>query len=151
MYEIRCAKADEAEILSDIALRSEAYWGYDDEYMERFASTYYLTKDYILENPTFVIENDTQIIGFYSILCESGNYSLDYFFIDPKFIGDGYGRKLWNHLLDYCKEANIHSFEIVTSPQAEAFYHKMGAKTVGTVESLLRKGRIIPKLVYNFQ
>ncbi len=51
-------------------------------------------------------------------------------------------------LVEYCRIIGIKEFSIVTSPQAQEFYVKMGAVTCGEEESLLKKGRIIPKLIY---
>lgn len=45
----------------------------------------------------------------------------------------------------------IKQIEIVTSPEAKEFYIKMGAIEVGIVESIVKKGRIIPKLLYNLE
>lgn len=36
MQNIRRAKTDESQILTSIAIRAEAYWGYDSDYMEEF-------------------------------------------------------------------------------------------------------------------
>lgn len=53
---------------------------------------------------------------------------------------------MWAYLLDYCKKAGIHSFSFTANPEAKGFYERMGAVLTGQEESLLRKGRIIPKL-----
>ena len=74
--------------------------------------------------------------------------SLKYLFIEPQYIGRGYGKVLWNHLVEYCEIMGFKEFSIVTSPQAKEFYVKMGAVPCGDVESLLKKGRIIPLLIY---
>lgn len=104
MVNIRGAKTGEYSILSDIAFKSEAYWGYDSDYMNNFKSIYSVSKEFINNNPTVVIED--------------------------------------------CEDLGIKEFNIVTSPQAKEFYVKMGAIPCGEIESLLKKGRIIPQLVY---
>ncbi|MDP4090932.1 MAG: GNAT family N-acetyltransferase [Bacillota bacterium] len=148
MLNIRSASADEHEVLSDLAAKAEGYWGYDEEYMEKFKSTYRLTEKFISSYPTYVLERGGEIIGFYSIEIREVETSLEYFFIKPEFIGSGYGRLLWNHLILRCKELGIKEFSIVTSPHAKEFYIKMGAILIGEVESLLIKGRRIPSFVY---
>ncbi|AFM41524.1 hypothetical protein Desaci_2587 [Desulfosporosinus acidiphilus SJ4] len=45
MLNIRNAKTGESEILTNIAVRSEAYWGYDSSYMEKFQSIYKVTEE----------------------------------------------------------------------------------------------------------
>jgi len=148
MRKIRSALADEYEILTDIAFKSEAYWGYDSEYMNKFKSIYNISQEFINRFPTVIIEEDENIVGFYGILTEKNETSLEYFFIEPKYIGQGYGKILWNYLVKDCQNHGIKEFSIVTSPQAKEFYVKMGAIPSGEIESLLKKGRTIPRLIY---
>ena len=56
MYTIRQAIMSETNILTDIAIRSESYWGYDSDFMNNFKSIYRVTEEFINNNPTFVIE-----------------------------------------------------------------------------------------------
>lgn len=148
MISINLAYSCDCEELTNLATRSEAYWGYDSNYMDRFKEIYKVDKEFIKNNPTYIIKENEDIVGFYGILVSEKENSLEYFFIEPKRIGKGYGRLLWNHAIDICRKLNIKEFEIVTSPQAKEFYIKMGAKLQGEVESLVAKGRIIPRLAY---
>lgn len=88
---IRPALQSEFAFLSNLAAQSEAYWGYDSEYMDKFKSIYKLTEDFIINNPTFVLENNEDIIGFYSLWVKEPMVSLELFFIDSKYIRQGYG------------------------------------------------------------
>ncbi|ARC83771.1 acetyltransferase family protein [Clostridium argentinense CDC 2741] len=151
MLNIRRAKVDEYEMLTDIAIKSEAYWGYDSNYMDKFKSIYNVSEEFIKNNSTVLIEEDNSIVGFYGLICKDNEISLEYFFIEPKYIGKGYGKLLWNYLVSDCKNLGIKDFDIVTSPQAKEFYVKMGAIPCGEVESLLKKGRIIPQLIYKVE
>lgn len=148
MTSIRPAQVYDSNALSELAIRSEAYWGYDLDYMEKFRSIYNVTEDFIRESPTYVMEEDGVIIGFYGILIENDKTSLEYLYVEAKYIGKGYGKVLWKHMVETCKKLDIKEFEIVTSPQAKDFYTKMGAKSCGEVESLVMNGRRIPKLIY---
>ncbi|WBW96946.1 GNAT family N-acetyltransferase [Oceanirhabdus sp. W0125-5] len=148
MLNIRRAIIQESETLTNIAIQSEAYWGFDSDYMEQFKFTYKVTEEFIKNNPTFIIENDEKIIGFYSILINEHEVSLEYLYIDPEFIGKGYGKRLWNHMIEKCKNLAIKEIEIVTSPEAKEFYIKMGAVQTGEIQSLVKKERIIPQLTY---
>jgi N-acetylglutamate synthase-like GNAT family acetyltransferase len=148
MINIRRADIHESEILTEIGIRSEAYWGYDSTFMENFKSIYKVTKEFIKNNPVFVIEEDEEIIGFYGIMRDDRETSLEYFFIEPESIGMGYGKLLWNHMVNICREQGIYEFSLVTSPQAKEFYTKMGARQTGEVDSVVISGRKIPKLVY---
>jgi len=143
-------KAEENHIdeLNRIAYESEAWWGYDSEFMERFRAIYRITEEYIRKNPTFILVENGSIIGFFSFIKSENETELEYFYIDPRYIGKGYGKKMWDSLKEYCKETGIESFSLVTSPQAKGFYEKMGADVIDEVDSLLREGRKIPRLKF---
>jgi ribosomal protein S18 acetylase RimI-like enzyme len=151
MFTIRQAKMCESAILTDIAIRSESHWGYDSDFMNSFKSIYKVTEGFINENPTYVIEEQENILGFYGITCGKEGVELEYLYIDPEFIGKGYGKLLWNHIVKYCKVNRVDRIVLVTSPQAVGFYTKLGAVQIGEVESLVRKGRMVPKLVCSIQ
>lgn len=151
MLGIRRAKSEEAAVLTDIAVRSEAYWGYDPEFMESFRRAYKVTEGFIKENTVYVIEEQGSILGFYGIASDKGETELEYFYVCPECIGKGLGKLLWTHLAGYCRENGIAGISLVTSPQAVGFYTKLGAEQAGEIESLVRKGRMVPKLVCDFR
>ncbi|HHY63724.1 MAG TPA: GNAT family N-acetyltransferase [Clostridiaceae bacterium] len=149
MHRVYAAGENDIRELNRIAYESEAYWGYDQEYMDKFRKIYKVTGEYVKSNPTFIFAEGERIIGFYSLKKNDNETELEFFYIDPQYIGKGYGKKMWDSLADYCKSEGIKSFMLVTSPQARGFYEKMGAVVVEEVESLLRAGRKIPRLMYN--
>ncbi|MBU3143801.1 GNAT family N-acetyltransferase [Clostridium sp. CF012] len=149
MNYILAAIGYEASELSRIAIKSESYWGYDYDFMDKFKVIYEVTEEFIRKNPTFIIYENDKIVGFYTILIKPEGNSIEYFYIEPQCIGKGYGKKMWDHLANYCKAHSIKDFTLVTSPQAKEFYEKMGAIQIGEVESTLKKGRKIPKLKCN--
>lgn len=151
MTNIRRALPNESQILTDIAAASEAYWGYDVNFMESFRSLYRVTEEFIDKNPTYVIGNDSGIIGFYSLAAGENETSLEYLYVEPKSIGKGYGRVLWNHMIETCSDMGIKKIVFVTSPQAREFYIKMGAVLIGEVDSLVIKNRKIPQLAYTIE
>ncbi len=146
LYHILAAGGNEANELNRIAIESESYWGYDSDFMDKFKIIYQVTEEFIKGNQTFILYEDERIIGFYSISNKPKGNELEYFYIEPHCIGKGYGKGMWDHLINYCKAHNIKDFALVTSPQAKRFYEKMGAMYIGEVESTLEKGREIPKL-----
>jgi len=148
MTNIRRAKTCDSEILTNIAIKSEAYWGYDSDFMENFKTAYKVTEEFISNNPTFVIQEDENILGFYGVLIAENETSLEYLFIEPNSIGKGYGKALWNHMVNTCKKLNIKELVIVSGPQAKEFYTRLGAVPAGEVESLVIKGRKVPRLIY---
>ena len=147
MGTIRRAAGAEADILTEIAAASEGYWGYDESFMKRFREIYRITEDFIIENIVFVME-EAGIAGFYAVIANGSEGSLEYLFIDPTSIGKGYGKALWTHMVHQCRNRGIRRLEIVSGPQAKGFYVKMGAKPAGEVASLVTPGRRVPRLIY---
>lgn len=141
---IRPATPDEGEVLSQLAARSEAYWGYDEAFMARFRELYRITETFIAANPTFVMVESDQILGFFSLIRESTPVTLEYFYIDPSMIGKGYGKQMWQHLILQCQTLGIESLEWVTSPQAKEFYLRMGAVQTGESKSMIND-RMLPQ------
>ncbi|CAG9621256.1 GNAT family N-acetyltransferase [Sutcliffiella rhizosphaerae] len=146
--EIILTKANtlETEALSDLALRSKAYWAYDKTFIEACREDLTITKHYIENNPTYVLKNKNEMLGFFSFDRKRGK--LDFLYLDPSVIGMGIGKKLWVHVVTTAEGLNMTSFEIDSDPHAEAFYIKMGAKRIGEIESTVFKGRKLPLLKY---
>ena len=60
-------------------------------------------------------------------------------------MGQGVGRKLFDHCLSQCRARGISNFSFVTSPHAVGIYGKVGAQVVGEVPSSI-DGRPIPRM-----
>ena len=145
MSQVRVARPDEVEQLSDLALRSKAYWGYDGAFLEACRDELTLTPDYLDTNPTFVLEDDGRVVGLYSLeSMEAGEVELGMLFIDPDVIGRGYGSKLLAHAVQTAARHGHRTIWIQSDPGAEGFYRSHGAVTVGHLESKSLPGRMLP-------
>ncbi|HKL75336.1 MAG TPA: GNAT family N-acetyltransferase [Halanaerobiales bacterium] len=148
MNTIVSASPKDTKLLASLEIRTEAYWGYDSSFMDKFKEIYLITEEFILNNPTYILKDNEIIIGFYGLLLNDDEFSLEYLFIEPMYIGKGYGKILWNHALAECKKLVIREFTIITSPDARGFYLKLGATIDKQVDSLISKGNKTPKLIY---
>ncbi len=148
MNTIVSASPDDIEVLASLEIRSESYWGYGSDFMDRFKEIYLITEEFITNNPTYILKDNEKVIGFYGLLLNDDEVSLEYLFIEPKYIGKGYGRMLWNHALEECKKLGITEFTIITSSDARGFYLRLGATFYKEVDSLISKGSKTPKLIY---
>lgn len=143
---IRPASPDEAELLSDLALRSKAHWGYSQEFLEACCPELTLSPDYISSSPVFVLEEEKKIIGFYGLREQDDEVELLYLFVEPSRINRGYGRALWNHAVETAARLGSQRITIESDPYAEAFYQMMGARNVGFVSSSVEADRKLPLL-----
>jgi GNAT superfamily N-acetyltransferase len=144
---IRRAQPDDSEALTGIAVRSEAHWGYGSEFMAAFREIYQVTGEFIARNPTFAVEENGLLIGFYALV----QSSLEYMYLDPAHMGKGLGRFLWDHMTAFCGQNGIQEIPLVCGPEPKAFYLKMGAVEAGETDSLVVPGRKVSTLRYRFE
>src|ERR1700675_1625397 len=148
---IRRARPSEAELLSELALRSKAHWGYDEDFLRSSRRDLTLTPDYIGEHPVFVAEEDERVIGFYSLRDEGPILWMEHLFVEPDRIGAGWGGRLFKHSVAIASELGATSFQIEADPNAEPFYRAMGAHPIGHAESPVKPGRMLPVLVFDIK
>lgn len=146
---IRPAKNFEANLLSEIAFSSKAYWGYDAAFMESCRKELTLTEAMVTSDFCYVIEDSNKLLGFYLLKAlHNDHLEIDMFFIEPAFTGKGLGAKLFKHAVDLAKSKNFKYLEIQSDPFAQAFYEKMGAKVVEYTPSLSIPNRTLPLMLF---
>ncbi len=149
-WQIRQALPSEVEHLSELAFRSKSYWGYSDQFMQACRQELTVDEDYIENNPTFVIEDAGNTVGFYSLECISASeVELSLLFVDPTFIGKGYGRRLMMHAQEEARHLGYSKMMIQGDPNAERFYRSAGGSVVGTRKSASIPNRELPIFCIN--
>jgi GNAT superfamily N-acetyltransferase len=150
--EIRPAKVSEANLLTELALRSKSHWGYDAQFIEDCRIDLTITPEYVASRPVFVIEEQGRVVGFYSLERQASNdVELMHLFVEPDAIGGGYGKRLWRHAVETARQLGFQEMVIGSDPSAEAFYKAMGAQRVGEVASIVRPGRMLPLLRFTVE
>ena len=146
---LRPARVDEADLLSDLALRSKAHWGYSPEFIERCrAELSYSEQQLRAANMRFcVLESAGCVVGFYALKRLSRTeIELEAMFVEPAFIGKGCGRLLMEHAKSVASDLDAKKLIIQSDPYAERFYLAAGAVATGTRESASIPGRYLPTL-----
>jgi GNAT superfamily N-acetyltransferase len=145
--EIRDAVLYEAEHLSELAMRSKAYWGYSDAFLEKCRDELSV-QPFDIEDSNFhysvgILKNE--IVGFYAIerLSQSA-FELDALFVEPKHIGAGIGSALMDHAKKRVMALGGQVLTIQSDPNAERFYRAAGGVLTGTRESGSIRGRYLP-------
>jgi GNAT superfamily N-acetyltransferase len=146
---IRAARVDEAGLLSDLALRSKAHWGYSPEFIERCREELTYDEEQLRceDMRFFVVENDQRIVGFYALkLLGANEIELEAMFVEPSLIGQGFGRLLMEHAKLVGVELGAKQLIVQSDPYAERFYKAAGGVVTGTRESASIPGRYLPTL-----
>lgn len=126
------ANVQDSKALSALCFASKAYWGYSQEQMNSWRDELTISAEYILKNQVYKLRIDNQLIAFYSYysLPEKSVF-MDNLFIDPTFIGKGYGRVLMDDFLIRIMDEGKIRVLLHADPHAENFYLKRGFNTVG--------------------
>lgn len=147
--EIRRARVEEAQALSDLSYRSKAHWPYDKEYLAQCKAVTHVTADDVREWPFRVAEINGAVVGFSAVCLVKDEAMLDHLWIEPEFIGQGVGRRLFDVSVGDARELGWNGFTIAADPYAEDFYRKMGAIRIGERESKVKRGFFLPLLQYS--
>lgn len=144
---IKRAAPAQSELLSDLAFRSKAHWGYSDDFMNQCRAELTYSRRDIEDGYSYVLEDGHHLAGFYILLPIGENIcELEGLFVEPTMIGKGYGRKLINHARDIARTSGFKKIIIQSDPNSLAFYLAMNAVRVGIKHSLSIPGRELPLL-----
>lgn len=148
---LRRAVPEDAPQLSTLMFHSKAYWGYSDDFMERFRTSVTISSEDIAQGEVFVLENDEgKALGFCHLKFLKDNQTqihLEDLFIAPKAIGTGCGKLLFEHAVATARSFGYREITLESDPNAEEFYVKMGARRVSLRESSI-PGRFLPQMIY---
>lgn len=138
----------EAEDLTRIAIAAKRYWGYPDEWIELWQEELTTSAEDIASGIFYAGRIEEGLVFFYSVREISQNiYDLEDFWLAPPYIGQGFGRIMFEHLKTILESLDCTKLLILSDPHAEGFYCKMGAVQVGEKPSQ-PEGRMLPLLEY---
>lgn len=146
-FDLRDARADEAAAISDLAMRSKAYWGYAPDFMAQCRGELEIDAAR-LSDAAFtyrVAERGGEPIGFHAIHdLAPGRFELEGLFVAPEYIGHGVGKVLIVDAVKIVRGRGGGEILIQGDPNAERFYLAAGARQIGTRESGSVAGRHLP-------
>lgn len=147
---IRAVEPHEASYITELAMRSKAYWGYSAEFMAACRAELSVSADTLI-SPQFHVraaEQAAEIVGFYTLETLSDTeFELEALFVEPEHIGLGIGRALMTHAKRYAAALGGRQLIVQADPNAERFYLAAGGKLIGKQESGSVPGRFLPTFV----
>lgn len=158
---IRRARADEAAdlapLLTELARRSKAHWGYDADLLRRWADDLSIRPDDIDRDAVLVVETGDEpcrIVGFARVAegvrhagGDAAPAQLKDLWVEPTEMGSGIGRALFAAACEVARTLPAPGVLIVADPNAEGFYLRMGARRIGEEASDVVNGRRLPILL----
>jgi GNAT superfamily N-acetyltransferase len=142
---VRPGRADEAELLSALALRSKGWWGYSASFLRACEAELTLTPEQAAQ--TVLVEVDGVVAGFHLLAPSRADNEvgeLDMLFVDPAFIGSGIGRILFEDARRAAVGRGWTRVRVEADPHSRPFYERLGAVQVGERLSRSVPGRSLP-------
>lgn len=139
---------NEIEELNLLIKESKGFWGYSEEFCQDFMAKWGLNLDYFNKAELAVLIDNAETIGIIGMSNDEKYPMLDYFFLKPKYIGKGLGRKMWEEVLKISNKNNWFTFRFYSDPHSEDIYKHFGAKKIGELESF--PGRLVPIMEYSY-
>jgi GNAT superfamily N-acetyltransferase len=145
---IRAAQADEHALLSQIAHRAKAHWGYAPAELAAWQHDLTVTRQSVLDRTTVVAVVNDAVAGFFQQHVEGGLALLDHLWVLPSFMHRGIGAALLARARQDARAAGAGEIQIDADPHAEAFYIAQGAARVGQVSAPIggQPQRVRPQL-----
>ena len=140
---------DDDQLLTETAMISKKTWGYSDDLMTLWKPDLEVSCEYILKNKVVKVFDRDKFVGFFGLkLIENNQVELDNLWFRPGCINKGYGRLVFQHIVNYLKLNGHKKFELVAEPNAKGFYDKMGGKVTGQFQSKV-SGRFLD--IYEYE
>jgi GNAT superfamily N-acetyltransferase len=133
--------------LTEIAHDAKRHWGYPEHWINHWQNDLTISPDFIAGNEVYVAESAGELLGFYALIIRKEKAELDHMWVAPAHIGTGVGKELFLHAMQRAARKNVSEVEILSDPNAEGFYRKMGAHRIGeTASEIDGEPRALPRL-----
>jgi GNAT superfamily N-acetyltransferase len=146
MLQLRPARPDEAETLTELCLQSKAVWGYDDAFMRACRAELTLTAKDCATALIQVAADGDAVAGVVQVTIDGEAADLAKLFIAPGALRAGIGRQLFDWAVTTARRRGARWMTIDADPGAAEFYRRMGAVDDGTAPSGSIPGRVLPRL-----
>jgi GNAT superfamily N-acetyltransferase len=146
VIQLRDARHNELQALSELCLRSKAVWGYDDAFMMACRTELTLRPDELQSTYLQVAVRDGTVAGLAQVKITGTDADLLKLFVEPALLGSGVGRLLFEWATARARGLGAIRMIIEADPGAAPFYEHMGARHAGLAPSRSIPKRMLPRL-----
>ncbi|MEO8308684.1 MAG: GNAT family N-acetyltransferase [Pseudomonadota bacterium] len=129
---IRAAQADEAGLLSQLAMDSKTSWGYAPDVMEAWRSDLTITPDAIAAHLVYVAEEHGMVVGFYMLQAAGPTWVLEHLWVRPDRMRRGVGSQMLQSVLSTANHSGLSRVHVAADPNAAGFYERQGGVRAGS-------------------
>ena len=136
---LRPVEPTDHERLRELTFESKAHWGYDREFVRRWAEGLSFESD----EERWVAELDGAIVAWAGLVPPADGVAfLDDLWVEPEAMGSGLGTSLFRQAASRARELGARELRWEADLNAVGFYERMGGETVGSATSSW--GRTLP-------
>jgi GNAT superfamily N-acetyltransferase len=143
---LRPVRAEDAAVLTRLAIRSKQSNGYDDAFMAACRAELTFTPNAPGRRAWLVEDGRGRVLGFFDLRLEDRVAEVYALFVAPAVKRSGVGRRLWAKLEQLAVDLGAAAIGVDSDPAAVSFYLAMGAAVVGQSPSGSIPGRLLPRL-----
>jgi GNAT superfamily N-acetyltransferase len=147
---IRLVRPDEGERLREIAIASKAHWGYDLEFVRRWAARGDYSAASLRAKDVYVAEAERRVIAWAALIARDDVMWLDDLWVEPEWIGKGVGSRLFEHVVERARALGGTRMEWQAEPNSIGFYEKVGGRYLRDGEPT-SWGRVLPVMGVDVQ
>jgi GNAT superfamily N-acetyltransferase len=144
--EIPRALPTDAAALTRIAHAAKRHWGYPEAWIALWNDALTVTPQALERHAVYCAVEGIELLGFYALAGSGPTRELEHLWVTPEHMGAGVGRRLLHHAVETLRATGGVTLRIVSDPNAEGFYLKMGARRIGEMPSQ-PEGRALPLLL----
>ena len=145
------ANISDAKKLTEIALKSKAFWGYSDEQIKSWIKDLTVSEKMIQEMNAYKFVSNHKTVGFYILNQPKENsIELEFLFVLPNYIRQGIGKRLLQHSFEKAKILNANTIQLLADPNAVPFYQSKGFVITDKKESTIAS-RFLPVMQKNLR
>ena len=150
---IRAATGGDADVLTDLAHRAKAHWGYPASWMREWDPQLTIIPGYLEAHDVWVAERHGTIVGMCALEDLGRRWSLEHVWVEPSAHGGGIGRALVMRALEEAHRRRPGVVELLADPFASGFYERLGARRVGDVAAPMpgAKDRTLPRFEFDLE
>jgi GNAT superfamily N-acetyltransferase len=112
-----------------------AYWPHDAAYIAEANRLLSLGALDLARDEAWVAERDGTPVGYYRLTLHGDLAEIEELFVEPEWIGQGIGRKLFDHAVASARRRGCAGLEWETDADAAGFYLAMGGHKIGSTPS----------------
>jgi N-acetylglutamate synthase-like GNAT family acetyltransferase len=136
---IRAAEPDDVRRLRELTLDSKAHWGYDRDFVARWAAELAFDS----EHERWVAEVNGRVVGWAALVPPQGGVAiLDDLWIDPAWMRQDIGSQLFHHVATRARALGATAMEWGAEPNSVGFYEKVGGRKLR--DHVTEWGRVAP-------